>query len=148
MFARLGEILTKIDADFADSRYEIIKTTRISFSGRELTEVAANSTDGFVIRALKNGGLSSVAFTQEDDSDKAIATALEQARLLGRRKAKPVSLAPVEPVQDTFVPDLNEDPRDVPIEEKMELLRTYNDILLGNGKIVTTTITYEDLVRE
>ena len=60
MFDKLKSILSKLDADYADIRYEDKKDTIVSFSGKELTEIGANSADGFVIRALKDGGMASV----------------------------------------------------------------------------------------
>ncbi|MGB8656513.1 MAG: TldD/PmbA family protein [Candidatus Zixiibacteriota bacterium] len=148
MFDRLGRILEKADADYADVRYEVKKTTLISFNGKELTQIGSNSTDGYVVRALKNGGMSSVAFTKESDAEKAVGTAVENARLIARKKEKPLRLAEMEAVQDTFVPALKEDPRKVSMEEKLELVRKCNDIPLGHEKIVTTAVRYQELIRE
>ncbi|GAH10875.1 unnamed protein product, partial [marine sediment metagenome] len=59
MFNKMQTILSKVDADYSDVRYEIKKETVISFNGKELTKIGSNSTDGYVLRVLKNGGLSS-----------------------------------------------------------------------------------------
>ncbi|MBI4678595.1 MAG: TldD/PmbA family protein [Elusimicrobia bacterium] len=148
MFDKLKGFLAGIDAEYADIRYEVKKTASLSFAGKELTGIGANSTDGFVVRALAGGGLASVAFTKEADARKAAATAVENARLIGRTIKKPVSLAPVEAVKDSFSPPLKEDPRGVPIEAKLELLRRYNDIPLSHEKIATTALAYADVARE
>lgn len=55
MFDKLKSVLSKTSADYADLRYEIKKETRISFNGRELTQIGSNSTDGYVLRVLKKG---------------------------------------------------------------------------------------------
>lgn len=148
MLAKLRGILGKVEADFADVRYEVKKKTRIAFNGKELTEVSANSTDGYVIRILKDGGLSSVTFSKEEDAEKAVATAREQAQLLARRMDKRVALAPTHSIRDSYAPALNEDPREVPITGKIELLKGYNDIPLGEEKIASTSLAYEDVIRE
>lgn len=148
MFEKLRGILNKVDADYADIRYETKKDTVVSFSGKELTEIGSNSTDGYVIRALKDGGMASVVFTKEDDVEKAIRTVVENARLIAKNTEKRVRLAEVEVVKDTFIPELKEDPRKVSILEKLELVRKYNDIPLGHKKIATTSISYQEVIRE
>ncbi len=148
MFEQLQRILDKVDADYADIRYEIKKVVSISFQGRDLTQIGSNSTDGYVMRVLKDGGMSSVVFTQENDAEKAARSAVENARLISKNINKPVQLAKTDVVQDTFIPKLKEDPRKITMAEKLELVRKYNDIPLGYEKIVTTSIHYADLVRE
>jgi TldD protein len=148
MFDRLKKILEKADADYADLRYEVKKSTGISFQGKDLTHIGSNSTDGYVLRVLKDGGMSSVVFTQESDADKAVHTAVENAGLISKNVKKPVRLAKTEIVNDTFLPPLKENPREIPMPEKLELVRKYNHIPLGHEKIVTTTLHYGELLRE
>jgi TldD protein len=148
MFEKMERALEKIDADYADIRYEIKKETSISFGGRELTEIGSNSTDGFVIRVLKNGGMASIAFTDERDADKAIYTALENALLTARFVDPPVRLAEVEVIRDNFIPVLDENPADISLDEKLELVRRYNSIPLSHAKITTTSLRYSDVYRE
>ncbi|MFH1336035.1 MAG: TldD/PmbA family protein, partial [Candidatus Zixiibacteriota bacterium] len=148
MLERLRRILEKVDSDYADLRYEIKKSTGISFQGKDLTHIGSNTTDGYVLRVLKDGGMSSVVFTQETDADKAIRTAVENARLISKNVKKPVRLAKTEIVQDDFLPPLKEDPRKIPMPDKLKLVRRYNDIPLGHEKIVTTALHYQELLRE
>lgn len=148
MFEDLKVIISKVDADYADIRYEVKKETKVSFNGKELTNVTSNSTDGFVLRVLKNGGLSSVAFTKKEDADSAIRSATENALLISKNIKKPVRLAEAEIIKDTFKPDLDEDPRDISLEEKLNLTRKYNNIPLKHDKVVTTNIGYSEVIRE
>ena len=148
MFDKLKSILSKLDADYADIRYEVKKDTIVSFSGKELTEIGANSADGFVIRALKDGGMASVVFTKASDAEKALRSVIENARLMAKNSVKPIRLTEVDLVQDAFIPALKEDPRDVSMSEKLELVRKYNQIPLGHKKVATTSITYQDVIRE
>src|SRR5512138_1006115 len=107
-------------ADYADLRYEQARQTSIDFSGRELTGLSASSTDGFVWRVLKSGGWSEVAFTRPEDAERAARSAMENAGLLAHGGARPVRLAPVPPPRDEVQPKLNEDPRAVPVEAKLD----------------------------
>ena len=55
MFELLKAIISKTDADYADIRYEILRETRVVLNGAELGEIGSNTTDGYVLRVLKNG---------------------------------------------------------------------------------------------
>ncbi|HRY61927.1 MAG TPA: DNA gyrase modulator, partial [Candidatus Fermentibacter sp.] len=59
MRERLRAMISKRSADFADIRYEIRKQTVISFSGKEIKQVNASATDGYVVRARSGTGFSS-----------------------------------------------------------------------------------------
>jgi len=135
MFEKLKKILQKVDADYTDIRYEQKKDCVITFNGKELTRIGSNSTDGFVVRILKNGGLSSVAFTKETDADTAIRSALENAVLIGKNIQKPIQLAKVPVVKETFFPQMKEDPRKISISEKLELVRNIMTSLLKKKKL-------------
>ncbi len=148
MFPQLTAILSRIGADYADLRYEVKKETIITFNGRELTQVGTNVTDGFVLRVLKQGGFSSVNFTREDQAEAAVRTALENAGLLAGHVSQPVSLASVPALEDAFSPSLPEDPRRVPLEEKLALTRRYNEIPYHSPGIATTQTQYAEIVRE
>jgi TldD protein len=148
MFAKLRGILSKLDVDYADIRYEKKRATKITFAGKELTQIGSNSTDGYVVRVLDEGGLSSVVFTKESDAQRGVQTAAENARLIAKNIQKSVRLAATELVKDSFLPDLREDPRKVSMQEKLELTRRYNDIPLGHDKIATTSMSYEEVIRE
>ena len=144
----LTSILSKVDTDYADLRYEIKKETVISFNGRELTQLSSNSTDGYVLRMLKNGGLSSVAFTNKKSANKVIARAEENALLISKNIDKPIRFAKSKVIVDCFLPELAEDPQQISIDEKIELTRKYNRIPLKESKIATTNITYRELIRD
>ncbi len=147
MFDQLKRILSQVKADFADLRYELKTETKIAYDGRELSLVTSNSTDGYALRVLKSGGLATISFTKASDAEKAIRTAAENATLIGKQIKTPVQLAKVEPIRDTYHPKLDIDPRQVSIDEKLELLRHYNEIPLQQSQVATTALNYSDLTR-
>jgi TldD protein len=147
MFNKLRPIISRVDAQYADIRYEIKRETKIVFNGKELTHIGSNATDGYVLRILKNGGLSSIAFTKENDAVRAIKTARENALLISKNTARPVQFSKANIVKDTFIPDFEEDPRKISIEEKLELTRKYNNLSLVHEKIATTHIEYLEVTR-
>ncbi len=147
MFDKLREIISKISADYVDIRYEKMYETKIILNKREIFQLGSNSGDGFVVRVLKNGGFSWVSFTKIEDAERALKIALENAELISQNSKKKVRLAEVEVIKDTFIPSLKEDPRKIPIDEKLELLRHYNEIPLQFENIITN-MQYTEVIRE
>ncbi|MCK4225665.1 TldD/PmbA family protein, partial [candidate division WOR-3 bacterium] len=121
MFEKLESIISKVNVEYADIRYEKKKDTKIVFNGKELTQIGSNSTDGYVLRVLKKGGFSSVAFTKEKDAEEAVLEAVRNAMLISENIEEPVVLTEAEVIKDTFIPILEEDPQDVSIDEKLEI---------------------------
>ncbi|MCX7785507.1 MAG: TldD/PmbA family protein [candidate division WOR-3 bacterium] len=148
MLDKLKTILAKIDADYADVRYEIKKETVIVFNGKELSQLSSNATDGYVVRALKDGGLATAVFTKFEDADKIAKIVVENAKLIGKQRPKPVILAKTEVIKDSFTPNLKEDPRQVSMEEKLEITRKANNVALSHKEIATTNIAYRETIRE
>jgi TldD protein len=144
----MKSLLSRIDVDYADIRYEVKKETVITFNGLELTQIGSNSTDGYVLRVLKKGGFSSMAFTREGDAEQALRKVEENALLIGRHIREPVRLAETEVIREAFCPLLDEDPRRVSMDEKLELTRSYNSLPLKHEGIVTTITGYSEVIRE
>ena len=148
MFEKLKSILSKVDSNYADIRYEVKKETSITFNGKELTHIGSNATDGYVLRILNRGGLSSIAFTREEEAEWAIRTAQENALLIAGNIEKPVVFAKTEVVEESLSPNLDEDPQKVSTDEKLELTRKYNSIPLRHEGIVHTATDYMEVSRE
>ena len=148
MFDKLKSMLAKVEAEYADIRHEVRNETRIAFNGKELTEIGSNTTDGYVLRILNKGGYASISFTNPDQHEKAITTASENATLMSRLTRNPVVFKKTPIIKDHYSPKLQEDPREVTIDEKLRLTKKYNDIALGKDKIATTSIIYAELSRD
>ncbi len=150
MFNKLKETISKIDADYIDLRYEKRKTMSIILRNHEISDIASTNTDGFVLRVLKDGGFASVAFNDFKDADFAIENAVRNAELFAKKNGdeKKIVFAKAPVVKDQFIPELNEDPRDISFEEKLELIKGYNQILLKPKKIIATNVGYSELNRE
>jgi TldD protein len=148
MFNALTAIIAKTDGAYADIRYEVKRETKIVFNTRELAHLDSNVTDGFVVRVLKAGGLSSVAFTKLKSATEALTRAQENAVLMGKSATTPIRLAKTPVVHDRHIPALKGDPRNIPIDEKIALTKKYNDMSLAHSKIVSTTMQYTEVIRE
>jgi TldD protein len=147
MLDRLGTMIRDVGVDFADIRYEVKKETEITFSGRELRSIGANSTDGYVIRVLKDGGFASVTVTKESDVPRALKLAVEAAETLVGTGGKHTELAPAPAVRRIVQPDLDGDPALISIDEKLSLTRGYNSLMLEQPEIATTNLSYREVDR-
>ncbi len=148
MLEKLKTMLASLDVDYADLRYEMVRETKFSFNGRELTGLSSSSADGYVLRVLAGGGMSSIAFTKSEDFAEAAATCVQNAKLVGRQAKEPVRLAATAVVKDRFRPLLDRDPRQVDLDEKLAQTRKYNDMALASRKVATTQLGYGELIRE
>jgi TldD protein len=148
MFEEMDKLLGRIDADYADIRYETKKRTAVVFNGKDLVEVGTNIADGYVVRVLKNGGFATITYSLPGNAEDALRIVQENASLITKKGGKVTEFAPVEPVVDDFIPEQDEDPRDVSIEEKIDLTRKYTEIPLAYDQIATVTSEYSDTTRE
>lgn len=148
MIERLKFLISKISADYADLRYEIKTETKITFSGREITEVSSCPADGFVLRVIKNKSLATVTFTKERDFEKALKIAMANTDVMRKNNCIPVEFAPALVIKDRFNPALKEDPTRVSLEEKIELTRHYNELPYRVPNIIHTDIGYSEVIRE
>jgi TldD protein len=147
MLDRLRGMISSVGADFVDIRYEVEKETTVSYSGKDLKEVTACTTDGYVTRVLRGSGFASTTVTRVEDVPRGLSLAAEGAEMMVRSKGKQVRLADAPVIEDTVKPDLRGDPREIPMEDKMALTRRYNDLMLRQPDIATTNLAYTEVCR-
>ncbi len=129
--------------EFADLRYEIIRSTQIVFRGKDLETATRTVEQGGGVRVFNAGSEGFATFSRPEDIKNALAEAERLARI--SKPKEEVHLARVEPVVKDFLPDIVKDPRKISLEEKVELIRRYNEIALqGGDKITSTTAVYKD----
>ncbi|MFO7948839.1 MAG: TldD/PmbA family protein [Candidatus Fermentibacteraceae bacterium] len=147
MLQELRKLIADVPADFADIRYEVKRETEVSFAGADLKEVGASTTDGFVVRVLKDGGFATAKVTSREDVRRGLKMALEAAEVIVDSGGKRTELADVPAVEDTVPLELDGDPREVPMEDKIAQVRKYNSLMLDRPEIATTNIHYEEVYR-
>ena len=143
---RLLKALKRADADYCDIRFETRDATAIGQRGKEIDNVSSSKTEGGVIRACVKGGWGTVAYDSLTDVDKRIAQACDAARRVGVEKTELAdNNAPSEAVVRVA---LKNDFRSVPLNDKINLVKNYNDKLLTSGAAIETTrVHYSDLFR-
>lgn len=134
--------------DFIDIRYETKTETQMQYSSKELKEVGSNITDGYAVRILHRGGMAGMAVTDFKDIKEAIGLLMGAARLASSKNKKPVKLAPAPATKANVKPKLANDPRKVPMEEKLDILKTYNGLILDQPDIKGTELKYFEVNRQ
>ena len=136
----------KLKATYCDIRIVRLREQRVSLrvspergTGKTLAVpgVAEDSSFGFGVRVIVNGAWGFAASP--------IVTAAEIARITGEAviiakanatiQPKPLQLAPVKAYRDRWVTPHEKDPLDVPMAEKIELLRKVTAEVKKNAKV-------------
>jgi len=141
---RLSEVLRNHGADYVDVRFEARTATRVTYRGTQLEEASLVSDSGGCVRALKAGGWGFMSFNDLDGLGRAVAQAVELARLSG---GVPLEL-PGRDAVDASVSSLPlKSVARVSLSEKKLLLDGYNDIIMSSPRILSSQLQYGDSVR-
>ncbi|MBA3727781.1 MAG: TldD/PmbA family protein [Actinobacteria bacterium] len=127
------EAARRAGAGYADARFVSEESESLSVKNLEMQAVDRSYAHGVGIRVLVNGfwGFAATARAEEAEVDRAAALAVEIARAASRLPMEPVRLAEVEPVTAEWSTPLEEDPFDVPLEEKVAVLVEASERMRG-----------------
>jgi TldD protein len=148
MLDKLYEIICKIDADYVDLRYEKRSDLNVEYLNHDLNKINSNDAVGYVLRVLIDGGFASISFTNIKDADNAIKNCIVNAKILAKNSIKKVKLAKTEVIKDRFYPNMKVDPDKIPFDEKINLLKKYNEMALSEPKIVSTSMRLFETKRD
>lgn len=131
-------------AQYADLRVLRVESTRLELKDGELKEAVEGQEAGFGLRVLVDGawGFASANSLSPEQGEAAVGRALSLARATAARAGEPVVLAEVPAVTDTVVWRPGIDPGDVPIEDKLEMLRDMEAAARAAPDLATVTTAY------
>ncbi len=111
-------------ADYADARVVAEDSESLTVRNQEMEGIDREASEGIGIRVLVNGywGFAATARLEDGEIERTARLAADIARAASRLPSEPVKLAEVEPAVDTWQSPLQEDPFNVPLEEKVALL--------------------------
>ncbi|MCD5408284.1 TldD/PmbA family protein [Candidatus Bipolaricaulota bacterium] len=144
MVGRVKPLLASWGDGYADVRWEENRRVRIAFQGKRLTECKSTATAGGHVRAFAGGGKALFSVSRPEDLPEVLDRARAAARALGAARARPIQLAPAAAPRGEFPVRPRQDPRQVPLQDKVELLSHYNSLALDVPGIVTTHAYYEE----
>lgn len=119
-FAR--KLLEKHKLRYWDIRVESINNTGINAWNNELRQISQSSTEGFCVRVLYGNGWGFAASTDFKKTAETIQKAIKVAKIMDREAVARTGLATLKPIKARRAPRLKEDPRDVSLKEKRDLV--------------------------
>ena len=138
--AALSGTLGSYSADYIEVHLEESRSSQLSYRGRELESVGMSEAAGGNVKALVKGGWGFTSFNSFDGLKDRIKLAVTQARLAGGSKSK---LAEVPPIVDKGEA-ISEDPTEIPLSRKKDLLDEYNQAIWNIEGLKTSVIGYGD----
>lgn len=133
----------KSQSDYMDIRLEESSGTSIEIVNGRLSVLNKSNNKGGIVRVLYNGAWGVVSFNDLDNIEEFILSAIKQAKLTGEENS---ALAPVEVIQDKVLLELINDPRNIKLKEKIDLLSEYNNIAYNyNKKIKSARVRYSEI---
>ena len=132
-------------ADYCEVRIEESDSTRITYRGKELDDIAQTSGRGGNVRAVVNGGWGFASFNSLEGLKAKVKEAVTQAKLVGGEGTK---LAEIEPVVDIVPPVMVNDAANVSLDEKKRQMDHYNSLVWSVKGIQSSDIIYGDSRRK
>lgn len=122
--ARALDTAASRGADYADIRFENVRSERIEARNGIVATLSDSNSLGYGIRALVNGawGFAASSDLSQGGIDRAAARAVEIAKAGASITRKRIGHAPLHAYTDTFATPVLRDPHDVPLGERVTLL--------------------------
>ncbi|MFA6665918.1 MAG: DNA gyrase modulator, partial [Armatimonadota bacterium] len=113
-----------LGASYADIRIVNRQEESIQVKNGKVEGLSAKTDEGFGIRVLADGawGFASSLNLDPDDIDSVAKMAVRIAQASSQVQRKPVELAPADAEEGEFAFKVKQDPFEVPVEDKLELL--------------------------
>ncbi|MHC4600146.1 MAG: TldD/PmbA family protein [Planctomycetota bacterium] len=147
MLDRIEDVLNRYKdrCDYLEARIEERESSGIVLRGREVDAIQEGLSLGGCVRAYVKGGIGFTSFNNIDRMAEFAEKAVAQAKMVGSGKT---ILADTPVLQAEKKAEILNDPRDVPIREKLALLSMYNEQILSFDKrIPTSGVGYSDSFR-
>src|SRR5580693_6568125 len=142
---RVEKALKESKARYTEVRLEETLASRVVFRGKTLDAVTETIDRGGIVRVLApEGGWGTATFNDWDTLDRKVEEALACARAV---PAERVDLAEVAPASAELGAKLGQDFRSVPLSRKVDTLRAYNDVMLAEPEVKSTSAVYRDAVQ-
>lgn len=138
--------IRRLGASYGDIRIVKNMAESLEVKNGKVEELAASVDEGFGIRVIVDGawGFASSLDISLEEIDRIAEMAVRIARASALVEHEPVKLSPVEPAEGRFVAEVEKDPWEVPIEEKIALLMDADRIMrqIPEIKVAESTMSF------
>ena len=133
--------------EFFDTRILKSISTSVVIDNGEIREISNNFTNGAAVRALSGGTWGFVSLENPEKLDEALISARRLATAARNKCSRDeIILAPIEKPDMMNLPQVKEDPGDIPIEDKVKLLSEIEKTARIEGIKSTSAVYSESLV--
>jgi TldD protein len=134
--------------DFFDTRILKSVSTSIQIDNGEIREISNNFSSGAAVRVLDHGSWGFVSLDGVFDDLKAARSSAGRLAEAARNKSprSPIELAPINIPDVADLPKVKENPRDIPIEDKVKLLLEIENNAKIEGIKSTNAVYSESLI--
>ncbi len=137
----LAGIISRYDAEYIEAHLEQSQSSHITYRGKILESSDRTSAVGGNVRALVRGGWGFISFNSLDDLRAKVEKAVEQARFVSGGGARVLEF---KPIVDRVPSEVRQNPVEIPLAQKKQILDEYNEIIWSTPKIQTSIIGYAD----
>ena len=138
----IDDALAGNGADYCEVRIEETDSTRLTWRGKSLEDIAQTSGRGGNVRALVNGGWGFVCFNDLTGLKKRVADAVSQARAAG---GDGNHFAEVGAHVDSVEPLLVKDPAEIPLAEVQRYAVDLRQVAHGRGSFTIDFLRYDEV---
>lgn len=141
------EVKRIVDAapyQYADVRLDDTTSLGISFAGEQLKKVGRSFLRGTHTRVIHKGLMGTCSVTNPTEVEEGLELAARASKAMDASGRFNGRLAPAPREIGEFHYTLKENPRDISVEEKIDLARHYNEIALQHPLVASTSINYEE----
>lgn len=139
---RTARLMDAPGCDYAEIRTSATLSTVVVLSGDEIDTISSGESIGGSIRVLVKGAWGFVSFNRLDLLEQSFRRAVDMASAITGGGKTALRSAPS--LNGDFFAGLGPEHREAPLEEKVQLIRGYNNILKSSTLIQTTRATYRD----
>ncbi|MHA1198667.1 MAG: TldD/PmbA family protein [Candidatus Heimdallarchaeaceae archaeon] len=138
LIAKAIDKAEKGGASFAEVRVFGYKYETVSTRDGQIESCGIYNDRGYGIRVIKDGawGFASTAVIEENTVDEIAKLALKEAEATSKVQKNPIVLTEEPIIKDKYKTPYKIDPFDIPIEDKIEILKLSDQIIMEQGDVI------------
>ncbi|MCF7875589.1 TldD/PmbA family protein [Candidatus Bipolaricaulota bacterium] len=149
MLKKLKEGLRASKGEFTEIRIEKERRNEVKYEGEKLKNIDSSEEIGGIVRTLVQGGWGIATFNSIDELSKKAKKAYRIGKEVASSMDERIELAEVQPQKEEVISEQKKDVREIPLEEKRDVVKDYNRTMLDHdGRIESTRAVYSDSFRE
>jgi len=146
--SEIERVLKGSPGDYTELRLEEEQALKIEYKKESLEDLSFSEDRGGIVRTLIDGGWGITTFNSLKELESKVEQAAEIGRTAAGAREEKISLADAEQARDEVDVTMDEDFRTVDLQEKKELIESYNEEMLHFDDQVESTVSrYQESLR-